>query len=1094
MNERISLEDLKFGLDSIESMDISLERYPQLGFFKKYTTWRRGFAPNHFVKESDPKLQLPDNSVLHLVSNFLEPTQDAGIDPDLNMTLIKHETWRKFFKAWYDIPRPDDPLFPVTDLHVFQKGPAKTLQMRFYNKHPDIRRIMSDDSAGKLKQALIIYDYGILQRARVPGVFPHYRKTELILRSILNHIVNYPYRKNHFIHIPLSDVYYPRNKFIPAFRWLQNSTIKFKDDPSYDFLIHLLGFVYGIENPLKDVKLSPNDLKAIKNGTLTLDNVRSTSIFNRLNDDQLDKINIVLEHAGEIVIYNLKMLKDITSKGAFFLTFYKHVMRLKGKSLSEADLTALYEDNGKDEGDVVDGKADTETTELKPKEVITPKVETPISEKESPLEEKEEDRVSVSEPTITKPSGNFGNRIASLTPTAAKPTPDVEETPLEAEELISGEIEPIDPLSALESDMGDLTKDLHISDYIAGLDRSAQKRAVKLLKRLDTLTINGRSLKDHLETAPKALKRDSVVPESANLIDPNTRESSIFSFDQQYLKGNYHADIAKTIAAFMTKGFFVADVSEKKDITRIDSTTTYKVKYVSVTDGISHTVSFTLPNVDEEGVFKDNGNEYRLIKQKTAVPIAKVSPTRVGLFSSYNKSTVERTTTRRSFGQYLLKTLDLLVREDKIKPQYGHLIIDSTPIPLDYSFVADRYSELHLGKWHLIFNYPDRFKDVDKKDIKALEAKESNLGVYLGKDDKGNPLFFGHDNFIYDQGAELKTPFLALLKEIYPDVKFSNIPYEYTLVTIISESYPLIFLLGLMHGLMPTLNHVKAKVRFVPKGKGLELGTNDLAIRFKNGSLVYNRYPLLQSFILSGLSWCNPKDYDIEDFESENTYFDILEKKGISVNQIKGIKSFFDLFVDPTTRDILETMHEPTNVTDLLIRATEMLTTQSHYPASSERNYRFRSFGRFSAIIYNTIARSIATYDSDRTKNKHLDVHPKAVYQQIYGDPAKTMIDVINPIHEIKDVTKGSYAGIGGRTGRSFVMNDRTFSPDSVGVISEATPDSGKVGMIFSTVMDPNIIDLYGRTIPHEKGQEVTSAAKLMSVVGNLLPGLAQDD
>lgn len=1087
---RYSTEDLQNLLTNSLEIDISLEKGPLTNFTRRFTIWRRGAAPSKVVNMAPKIVQLPDNSVLHYVTNFLNPDHNATVNPDLTVPFIEHEVWKKFFSAYYDIPSPKDPLFPVTDTKVFQTGRARSELMKFYTTHHQLRRIVSDESAGRLRNALVIYDYGILQRTKIPGQMMQYRLTELILRTMLRHILSYPYRKNHFIYIPLSDRFYSKSLFLQTYRRITSGSIKVKDDPSYDFLIHFFGFIYGMERPFDNVVLSPNDQRAIKSGTLTLPDQPSTSIFNRIPDDQLELINIVLEHKGEMAVYNLKQLKSFGESKTFYQILYRHVMRLKSASLSPAELNEIEND--------LDDTLETHESEHSdhseaPEETSHPLVGSDNIPKKSLKAEMQliEDEIPVVDDS------------------------DVDDDPVDTDTApVEKEIEEDKRLDSIlnkhadqitkefteeDSSFPEIQAETDIADYISSMSRPEQKRAIKLLGKLDQIKIRGLSLRDHIETSPKAISRRSVVPKGTTLIDADTQSSTIFDYDRQYLDNNFSADIGKTLTSFMRQGFFVSSVEEKREVTRIDDSTVYRVKFVSISDGKQHNVSFTLPNISREGIFKDNGNEYRLIKQKTAVPIAKVSPWRVGLFSSYNKSTVERTKTRNSFGQYILKIIDELVRDGLIKPIYGHLTIDHTPMPLEYSFIAERYTQLKVKGYTFIFDYPNRFNGLDEKTIDLLKSKEPEHGIYCGRAPAGHFLFYSSRNHILalnslGEDTGKYTTFLGFLKELFPDRVTSNVPYEYTLVTIISQSYPLIFLLGLMHGLLPTLKHIKAKFRFVPKGKGLKLGPTETRIRFKDGSLVYDRYPLLPSFIISGLSWCMPQDYNISDFESEDVYFDILLRKGISTNQIKGIRAFFELFIDPITKSLLQDMGEPTNVTDLLIRATEMLTTQSHYPASSERHYRFRSFERFPSILYNELARAIATYSTDRTRGKTLNVNPKAVYQRIYSDPAKTIVDTINPIHEIKDVTKGSYAGIGGRTSRSFVVNDRTFSPDSVGVISESTPDSGKVGMIFSTVMDPNIIDLYGRTIPHEVGQEVNSAAKLMSVVGNLLPGLAQDD
>lgn len=1082
-DDRISVENL------LNDQNISLEKNFQTTFMRNFTIYRRGFAHGHFIKETDKKFQLPDNSTLHFVTDFLKPNRNAKVNPDLSIPFIERESWRKFYSMYGEIPSANDPLFPVTDSHIFQKGSLKSSLMKFYNGHPNIKRIISDRSAGKQRQALLMYDYGILQRTNLPGTMKHYRMTDLIMRSMLHHITTFPYRRNHFIYIPLSDKYYTRSKFLQPFKILSNSTVKEHYDPSYDFLIHFFGFVWGLERPQSGVILSPNDRKAIEAGTLSIPEQPSTSLFNRLNDDQLNLTNVILEHDGEMVIYNLKQLKDFTQKGSFFNIVFKHVMSLKDKSLNEED----SKEYKKDISEIEDAEIET-----KPPKEDTSIIDTDKRTHEHEKNVLEESAIKIKEKGLTKTS----NKSKSLQKDIPKSEPI--EDDLDSEEDIAENIddgldetipkeEPVE-----EEEIPPITVSKDVNSYIDTLLPAEQKRAKKLLEKINTVEIGGRTLKDHLETSTKSLNKEPLVGNHVSLIDDSTRSTPITTFDKQYLEGNYHADIAKAVTSFMTHGFFVYDISETHENTRINRNTTYKVKFVSV-DGKQHTVSFTLPKVNNDGTMMDNGIEYRLIKQKVSVPIAKVSPWRVALFSSYNKSTVERTRTRRSYGNYILKILESLVRDNSIKPQYGHFPVSSIPLPLEYNFIAERYTSLKMKGYIFTFNYHERFDGLDDETKKQLSVLEETHGVYCGKTPKKQHLFFSLDNTLTAVNPDGKTlpqttHFVSFLEEIFPDKKFPQIPYEYTLVKIISQNYSLIFLLGLIHKLSSVLKHIKAQYRFVEKGRRLNLKRNEIKIPFKNGTFIFNRYPLLQSFILSGLQWCPTEDYDLEDFDVEDTYFDILQKKGISTNQIKGIRSFFDFFIDPITKSVLEEMKEPTNTTDLLIRATEMLTTMSHHPASSERHYRFRSYERFPSIIYNEISRSMASYNNNKTKGKKLDVNPNAVYQKIVSDPARISTDIINPIHEIKDVTKGSYAGIGGRTSRSFVVNDRTYSPDSVGVISEATPDSGKVGMIFNTVMDPNIIDLYGRTIPHEEGESLGGGAKLMSVVGNLLPGLAQDD
>ena len=54
-------------------------------------------------------------------------------------------------------------------------------------------------------------------------------------------------------------------------------------------------------------------------------------------------------------------------------------------------------------------------------------------------------------------------------------------------------------------------------------------------------------------------------------------------------------------------------------------------------------VYFRLPVINREGEFTASGIRYRMKKQRTDLPIRKISPTRVALTSNYSKLFISRT-------------------------------------------------------------------------------------------------------------------------------------------------------------------------------------------------------------------------------------------------------------------------------------------------------------------------------------------------------------------------------------------------------------------------------------------------------------------
>ena len=264
----------------------------------------------------------------------------------------------------------------------------------------------------------------------------------------------------------------------------------------------------------------------------------------------------------------------------------------------------------------------------------------------------------------------------------------------------------------------------------------------------------------------------------------------------------------------------------------------------------------------------------------------------------------------------------------------------------------------------------------------------------------------------------------------------------------------------------------------------------DIAIRFLDKTLWFNRYPLKNSLIVAGLDAYDLTSYEMSEFESKDIYYQLLLDKGMSINYLKGIDSFYDLFVDNITYSILKSMHEPTNVRDLLIRATEMLTTLDHRVPSSRVNHRIRGYEQFNAILYNEMSRQFAAYQSKRGKANKFVINPDAVYLRIAQNASMVPSESPNPLQDIKEQSYMTYAGIGGRTSESFVVNDRRYAKDDVGVISEATVDNNKVGINAQLSLDPAIVNtegLLGETVDPQP-------ANILSIYSLVFPFATQDD
>lgn len=278
---------------------------------------------------------------------------------------------------------------------------------------------------------------------------------------------------------------------------------------------------------------------------------------------------------------------------------------------------------------------------------------------------------------------------------------------------------------------------------------------------------------------------------------------------------------------------------------------------------------------------------------------------------------------------------------------------------------------------------------------------------------------------------------------------------------------------------------ISSEKRYEPK-------PNDIHIKFADRVLHFNRYPLDKSLIVAGLDAYDLTGYSMADFEGKDAYFSLFAENGLAVNYLKGIDSFYDLFVDNMTYTVLKQMHEPTNVRDLLLRCGVLLSTVDHREASSGANHRIRGYEQFNAILYNEMSREFAGYQARRSKNNAFSINPKVVYLRIVQNESTMPAEASNPLEDIKMYSNITYGGIGGRTGESFVTNDRRFAADDIGVLSEATADSGKVGMNAMLSFDPTVVNTLG--VCESKDPHTLKPANVMSIHSLCMPFANTDD
>ena len=585
-------------------------------------------------------------------------------------------------------------------------------------------------------------------------------------------------------------------------------------------------------------------------------------------------------------------------------------------------------------------------------------------------------------------------------------------------------------------------------------------------------------------------------------------KSSVATFEHDYMKKLFTRDMVMNLSSFNKQGMFLKQIETQDISDSLNQLVEYRATYED-TSKKTHVIRFKLPKVDERGYCYVNGTLSVLKKQRVPLPICKINPTTVTLTSNYNKYLVMRNVTvAHSYINYIESILNKgNIPEHPVVVQLNTKTWSNITLPYEYTSLAKKYLSIKLNLSEPVefyFNLEGRYdwlRDVvgllpeDLDVVKSIESDAKCLAVAgIGKRLIG---FIDINNvFTIVNLDDHTTTTTTIIDFLCEQLNVSPTPLsEWTDFKLLDTTVPVIFALCYRYGLSEMLNYTKTQYRVLESGERSYRNWSDVVIRFADKTLIIPRSPLVNSMLFAGLNFFQLNKINMEEMDSKDIYFDLLQSKKRSVHFLKGIDNFFDLFVDPISREVLEQMKEPTDARDILIRATQLLTTEDHKPQASSTNFRFRSYERMNSAVYKILSRSFANYRSKSVGATHKwSIADYEVQQLIMQDQLKENVDIINPINDIKYQEEFSHAGFaGGRKSLdSFTVPDRQYPKDGVGIISEATVDSAKTAFAASTSMDPTIVNMRGMTI--SQSPDDLKPTQILSISSLIMPGVTQDD
>ena len=606
------------------------------------------------------------------------------------------------------------------------------------------------------------------------------------------------------------------------------------------------------------------------------------------------------------------------------------------------------------------------------------------------------------------------------------------------------------------------------------------------------------SLKEFMESGSKedVLIKPIEIPDSEWILDKNMLKTTVEPLTRQYIQKSLKRDVVKSLMSIQKAGMMVTDVKLE---TQVDAASKYDIWKMKVQPigGTESTVTIKLPHVDKEGRFKVNGIYYNLRAQRKDLPIRKVAEDKVSLTSYYNKLSVYKAE-RRTFNleSFYHTQLNAKIYDKEITHvEYTNKVSTELDVPTEYYHVSTRFKrfDLHVNKdtFKCLFDFNNRKALVNNDDKKLTELETKYNGI-LFANNNGSLFFIGkQDNMVYSNNPSYPPQplytFLNITKEP---------PLEMAEIKVFSNSIPLVFLLGYYKGLSKLLRILNVRPRKIFRGQRTNLAPTEYAIKFADEVWVFDRRNAKAAILLSGFNHYKRyiEDYSVNQFDNKDTFISILSDAGLTMQIENEFKLMEKMWVDEITKELLIQMNEPTDFVSLLFRAAELLTVPYSRAEVNMDDMIIAGYQRFAGQIYKQLTGNIKTMMNNRSilAKKRFDMPPTHILQTIMKDPSVTLVDDINPIHNLKEHENVTFGGDGGRSRRSMVSRTRTYSRSDLGVISEATVDSADVAVTTFLSANPALTTTLGNS--KRIDTQNTSAAEVLSTTSNLYVASARDD
>jgi len=574
-----------------------------------------------------------------------------------------------------------------------------------------------------------------------------------------------------------------------------------------------------------------------------------------------------------------------------------------------------------------------------------------------------------------------------------------------------------------------------------------------------------RVVKEYKKYIPKPKElifRPKPIPDMKTVFDKQLLVDTIKEYDEHYIRDIIDKERLAVIYSMSKFGYIVTSAEKKINDNLSNNEEIWNITVKQPT-GTSVKLSIRIPIVTPGGIIRNNGKEYLMNKLQKDYIIKKINFNTVSMLSYYSKLFfVKANYSRYNMSTAIHKTLVNMSADldNEIgMAVYGENSLPNIKVPYWYSIVMRETRSVMKGNWYLLFDYSNRSSLLNKEDdLKSVERHGILMGNY-----KKEYIVVDKDDQLYKVNSKGD-----ILEELGDLLEFINIdktklPVEFVSSKMVGESFPVVIMFMYYLGIKPLLNHLDMRYRLLKNKR--DLTSSEFSIKFSDGYYAFDKFNKSGALILGGLKSVEKylSNIPFNSLNGESGVLDLMHAIGYPSKLSIAMKLFRAGFIGPLEVPSLEIKELPTDTVALLFKAIKMLETDAFTDPNSIETIDITGYERLNGMLYNVLTSAIRVNESKigRVRTK-LTLDPFIIYKNLASDAGFNLVDDLNPIQSVLQAYEVKLTGTFGRNKDTITFKNRSYYPDQVGYISEATKDSSSVGESYSLSATPKLMNTKG--------------------------------